>query len=113
MTEPAADGANQTLTVQLVAATRTDGQLLVLENTPDVAIINPLIGLPPKLVTVIVWGELLVGGGGAQIVDNMMQVVSSGSGLTSGLGAYYVFRATPGSGASADGLSERSSDASV
>jgi hypothetical protein len=97
--------------VQLVAATRTDGQLLVLENTPDVAIINPLIGLPPKLVTVIVWGELLVGGG--QIVDNMMQVVSSGSGLTSGLGAYYVFRATPGSGASADGLSERSSDASV
>jgi hypothetical protein len=38
---------------------------------------------------------VLVGGGGAQIVDNMMQVVSSGSGLTSGLGAYYVFSATP------------------
>jgi len=38
---------------------------------------------------------VLVGGGGAQIVDNMAGVLSSSSDLTAGYGPYYVFGATP------------------
>ena len=52
-------------------------------------------GSTPHSIAVDLGGMVLVGGGGAQIVDNMMQVVTSGSGLTSGFGPYYVFSATP------------------
>jgi hypothetical protein len=40
-------------------------------------------------------GMVLVGGGGAQIVDNMMGVLISSSALTQYYGPYYVFGATP------------------
>ncbi len=52
-------------------------------------------GATPHSIAVDLGGMVLVGGGGAQIVDNMMQVVTSGSGLTNGFGPYYVFSATP------------------
>ena len=55
-------------------------------------------GATPHGIAVDLGGMVLVGGGGAQIVDNMMQVVTSGSGLTNyvgGAGPYYVFGATP------------------
>ena len=52
-------------------------------------------GATPHSIAVDLGGMVLVGGGGAQIVDNMMQVVTSGSGLTNGFGPYYVFGATP------------------
>ena len=52
-------------------------------------------GATPHSIAVDLGGMVLVGGGGAQIVDNMMQVVNSGSGLTNGFGPYYVFGATP------------------
>ena len=55
-------------------------------------------GATPHSIAVDLGGMVLVGGGGAQIVDSMMQVVTSGSGLTNyfgGFGAYYVFGATP------------------
>jgi sugar lactone lactonase YvrE len=52
-------------------------------------------GTTPHSIAVDLGGMVLVGGGGAQIVDNMTQVVSSGSGLTNGYGPYYVFSATP------------------
>jgi sugar lactone lactonase YvrE len=52
-------------------------------------------GATPHSIAVDLGGMVLVGGGGAQIVDNMMQVVTSGSGLTNGFGPYYVFNATP------------------
>jgi len=38
---------------------------------------------------------VLVGGGGAQIVDNMAVVLASASALTQFYGPYYVFGATP------------------
>ena len=40
-------------------------------------------------------GMVLVGGGGAQIVDNMVAVLTSSSALTQYYGPYYVFGATP------------------
>jgi hypothetical protein len=55
-------------------------------------------GATPHSIAVDLGGMVLVGGGGAQIVDSMMQVVTSGSGLTNyfgGFGPYYVFSATP------------------
>ena len=52
-------------------------------------------GATPHSIAVDLGGMVLVGGGGAQIVDNMMQAVTSGSGLTNGFGPYYVFGATP------------------
>jgi hypothetical protein len=55
-------------------------------------------GATPHSIAVDLGGMVLVGGGGAQIVDSMMQVVTSGSGLTDysgGAGPYYVFSATP------------------
>jgi hypothetical protein len=55
-------------------------------------------GATPHSIAVDLGGMVLVGGGGAQIVDSMMQVVTSGSGLTNyfgGFGSYYVFSATP------------------
>ncbi len=53
-------------------------------------------GATPHSIAVDLGGMVLVGGGGggAQIVDNMTQVVTSGSGLTNGFGSYYVFGAT-------------------
>jgi hypothetical protein len=48
----------------------------------------------PNSIAVDSGGLVLVGGGGAQIVDNMMQILTSGSGLTNyvgGYGANYVF----------------------
>ena len=54
-------------------------------------------GATPHSITIDPGGMVLVGGGGAQIVDSMMQVVTSGSGLTNffgGFGAYSVFGAT-------------------
>jgi len=52
-------------------------------------------GATPHSIAVDLGGMVLVGGGGAQIVDNMMQAVTSGSGLTNVFGPYYVFGATP------------------
>jgi len=52
-------------------------------------------GATPHSIAVDLGGMVLVGGGGVQIVDNMMQVVTSGSALTNGFGPYYVFGATP------------------
>ncbi len=52
-------------------------------------------GATPHSIAVDLGGMVLVGGGGAQIVDNMMQAVTSGSGLTNAFGPYYVFSATP------------------
>ena len=51
----------------------------------------------PHSIAIDSGGLVLVGGGGAQIVDNMMQTLSSGSGLTNYSGGYgpnYVFGAT-------------------
>jgi hypothetical protein len=56
------------------------------------------VGATPHSIALDSGGMVLVGGGGAQVVDNMMQAVTSGSGLTSyagGYGPYYVFGATP------------------
>jgi hypothetical protein len=72
--------------VQLVAATRTDGQLLVWENTPDVAILNPLIGLPPKLVTVTVWGELVVLTFWEKVSEGGLKLIAEGRGAGTGTG---------------------------
>ncbi len=52
-------------------------------------------GARPHSIAIDSGGLVLVGGGGVQIVDNMTQVVTSGNGLTSGAGPYYVYGATP------------------
>jgi hypothetical protein len=52
-------------------------------------------GATPNSIAVDLGGMVLVGGGGARIVDNMMQFVTSGSGLTTGFGPAYVFGAIP------------------
>ncbi|HYR35149.1 MAG TPA: choice-of-anchor D domain-containing protein [Burkholderiales bacterium] len=52
-------------------------------------------GATPHSIAVDSSGMVLVGGGGAQIVDNMAGVLSSSSDLTAGYGPYYVFGATP------------------
>lgn len=52
----------------------------------------------PHSIAIDPGGLVLVGGGGAQIVDSMTAVEASGSGLTNysgGFGPYYVFGATP------------------
>src|SRR6266446_6262912 len=49
----------------------------------------------PHSIAVDSSGMVLVGGGGAQIVDNMMGVLTSSSALTQYYGPYYVFGATP------------------
>src|SRR6266851_3853881 len=49
----------------------------------------------PHSVAVDSSGMVLVGGGGAQIVDNMVGVLTSSSALTQFYGPYYVFGATP------------------
>jgi len=54
-------------------------------------------GATPHSIALDSGGIVLVGGGGAQIVDNMMQAFTSGSQLTDytgGYGPYYVFGAT-------------------
>jgi len=54
-------------------------------------------GATPHSIALDSGGMVLVGGGGAQIVDNMMQAFTSGSQLTDytgGYGPYYVFGAT-------------------
>ena len=54
-------------------------------------------GATPHSIALDSGGMVLVGGGGAQIVDNMMQALTSGSQLTAytgGYGPYYVFGAT-------------------
>ena len=54
-------------------------------------------GATPHSIALDSGGTVLVGGGGAQIVDNMMQALTSGSQLTDyagGYGPYYVFGAT-------------------
>jgi Abnormal spindle-like microcephaly-assoc'd, ASPM-SPD-2-Hydin/NHL repeat len=51
-------------------------------------------GANPHSISVDSSGMVLVGGGGAQIVDNMAGVVSSSSALTDFYGPYYVFGAT-------------------
>jgi hypothetical protein len=86
VTEPAAVGVNKTLTVQLVAATRTEGQLLVWENTPDVAILKPLMGLPPKFVTVIVWGRLVLLTFCEKASEEGLKLIAEGRGAGSGAG---------------------------
>jgi len=48
----------------------------------------------PNSIAVDSSGMVLVGGGGAQIVDNMVAVLSSSSGLTQYYGPYYVFGVT-------------------
>src|SRR6267142_1195907 len=52
-------------------------------------------GATPHSIAVDASGMVLVGGGGAQIVDNMAGVLTSSSDLTAGYGPYYVFGATP------------------
>src|SRR5260370_16156199 len=49
----------------------------------------------PHSIAVDSTGMVLVGGGGAQIVDNMTGVFTSSSALTQYYGPYYVFGATP------------------
>src|SRR2546428_9697661 len=49
----------------------------------------------PHSIAVDSSGMVLVGGGGAQIVDNMLAVLSSSSTLTAYYGPSYVFGATP------------------
>jgi hypothetical protein len=49
----------------------------------------------PHSIAVDSSGMVLVGGGGAQIVDNMVGVLTSSSALTQFYGPYYVFGATP------------------
>jgi hypothetical protein len=49
----------------------------------------------PHSIAVDPAGMILVGGGGAQIVDNMVGVLTSSSALTQYYGPYYVFGATP------------------
>src|SRR6266436_5587783 len=49
----------------------------------------------PQNIAVDSSGMVLVGGGGARIVDNMMGVLTSSSALTQYYGPYYVFGATP------------------
>jgi sugar lactone lactonase YvrE len=52
-------------------------------------------GATPHSIAVDSSGMVLVGGGGAQIVDNMDGVLISSSQLTQHYGPYYVFGATP------------------
>ena len=52
-------------------------------------------GATPHSIAVDSSGMVLVGGGGAQIVDNMAGVLTSSSQLTQYYGPYYVFGATP------------------
>jgi len=52
-------------------------------------------GATPHSIAVDRNGMVLVGGGGAQIVDNMAGVLTSSSALTQYYGPYYVFGATP------------------
>src|SRR3989454_665334 len=52
-------------------------------------------GANPHSIAVDSSGMVLVGGGGAQIVDNMAGVLTSSSTLTAYYGPYYVFGATP------------------
>ena len=49
----------------------------------------------PHSIAVDASGMVLVGGGGAQIVDSMAGVLTSSSQLTESYGPYYVFGATP------------------
>ncbi len=49
----------------------------------------------PHSIAVDSSGMVLIGGGGAQIVDNMAGVLTSSSALTQYYGPYYVFGATP------------------
>jgi len=49
----------------------------------------------PHSIALDASGMVLVGGGGAQIVDNMTAVLASSSALTQYYGPYYVFGATP------------------
>src|SRR6266478_6211403 len=49
----------------------------------------------PQNIAVDSSGMVLVGGGGARIVDNMVGVLTSSSALTQYYGPYYVFGATP------------------
>jgi streptogramin lyase len=49
----------------------------------------------PQNIAVDSSGMVLVGGGGARTVDNMMGVLTSSSALTQYYGPYYVFGATP------------------
>jgi hypothetical protein len=49
----------------------------------------------PNSIAIDSSGIVLVGGGGAQIVDNMAVVLTSSSALTQYYGPYYVFGATP------------------
>ncbi|HTT41381.1 MAG TPA: choice-of-anchor D domain-containing protein [Burkholderiales bacterium] len=52
-------------------------------------------GATPHSIAIDSSGMVLVGGGGAQIVDSMAGVLSSASALTQAYGPYYVFGATP------------------
>jgi sugar lactone lactonase YvrE len=52
-------------------------------------------GATPHSIAVDASGMVLVGGGGAQVVDGMAGTLSSSSGLTDFYGPYYVFGATP------------------
>ena len=86
VTGPAADGVNETATVQLVPATRTEGQLFVRENGPDVAKLKLLIGLPPKFVTVMVWGLLVVVTFWEKVSAGGLKLIAEGRGAGIGTG---------------------------
>jgi hypothetical protein len=51
-----------------------------------VAILNPLIGLPPKLVTVIVWGELVVLTFWEKVSEGGLKLIAEGRGAGTGTG---------------------------
>jgi hypothetical protein len=83
---PCANGVNVTDIVQLTAGFNTDGQLLVSENGPVAETVSPFMLLPPKLVTVMVWGAL----GEPMFCVNVSVVgvnrIAEGRGVGSGIG---------------------------
>lgn len=83
---PVAVGVNVTDTVQLSAGVSTAGQLFVAENGAVAVGVSPLMLLPPKLVTVIVWGAL----GEPIFCENVSVVgvirIAEGRGVGKGIG---------------------------
>ncbi len=88
-------------------AVDTTGRIYVADaNQPSVVRVDDMAGTnwtsislgsgaTPHSIAVDSSGMVLVGGGGAQIVDDMAGVLTSSSQLTQYYGPYYVFGATP------------------
>ena len=71
---------------QLVAAASTEGQVVVGENPPDAEALKPWIGLPPKFVTVIVCGALVVLTFCEKVSDGGLKLIAEGRGAGIGIG---------------------------